>query len=225
MISPGPSPENELALELILARLKSLKTTIEVNQFFPRAYFSARLCLDTAFDPENAQTYDILRAFAKKYSFGGEEPSWVQHTAFEVDTFQNYDAPDFKQYLGLKFGHLAPVEEESCGSTEVEGGSNSGKSSSETSNTSSGTTTSDFQKGKQNGGLVNCEATNGKGTMKTNVDQGSVSSKSSKMKSKLKGVFGFGSKKKQKGGIGLCSTDRTKALLAKHNGVVPPVRR
>jgi hypothetical protein len=205
--------------------LKSLRTTIEVNQFFPRAYFSSRFCLDTTFDHENAETYDLLRAFTKKYSFGGEDPSWGQHTAFEVDTFQNYDAPDFKQYLGLKFGHLAPSEEESCGSTELERGSTSGKSSSETPPTS-GTTTPDCPKGKENGVLVNCAVGNGKGTRKVNVDQGSVSSsKSSKVKSKLKRMFGFGSKK-QKGlspnGIGLCSvTDRTKTLLAKHEGVLP----
>jgi len=225
--SSGPSSENALALELILTRLKSLKTTIEVNQFFPRLYFASRLSLDMAFDPENTETYGELRAFTKKYSFGGDDPSWAQHTGFEVDTFQSYDAPDFKEYLGLKFGHLAHVAEESCASsTEIEAGSSGRKSSSETAPTSTGTSTLDCPKVKDKGGVVGCSGVNGNGKVSPNVDHGSVRSyKSGTVKGKLKGVFGFGSKRKRNRG-GLCTApERTKALLEKHNSVLSGGKR
>lgn len=226
--SSGPSSENALALELILARLKSLKTSIEVNQFFPRTYFASRLSLDMAFDPENTETYGQLRAFTKKYSFGGNEPSWGQHTAFEVDTFQSYDAPDFKEYLGLKFGHLAPVTEESCASsTEIEAGSSGRKSSSETAFTSTGTSTPDCPKVKDRGGVVGCSGVNGNGKVSANVDQRiETNYKSGTVKGKLKSVFGFGAKNKRNRN-GTCSTapERTEALLEKHNGVLSVGKR
>jgi len=173
------------------------------------------------FDAENAETYALLRAFTKKYSFGGEE-SWGQHAAFEVDTFQTYDAPDFKEYLGLKFGHLAPqAEEESCVSaTETDARSSEKRSSSETAPTSTeiSAPAPDCAKVKNGRGVGGCA--NGNGKLAVNVDRGSVrSDKSSKVKGKLKGVFGFGSKKKRMGS-GFCSSDRTKALLGKPNSVV-----
>ena len=94
-----------MALDFILWRLGSLKTTIEVNQFFPRAYFSQRFSVECTFNPENAETYTTLRDFTKKYaSKSQEEPSWAVHTAFEVEAFQTYDALDFRKYLNLKLG-------------------------------------------------------------------------------------------------------------------------
>ena len=143
-----------------------------------------------------------------------------------MDTFQKYDAPDFKHYLGLKFGHLQPVEEEeeSCGSAEREsGGSSRGKSSSETSPTSSVTTTPESRKGNENRCIVTSLGGNGRGSVVGNIHHGSVSRKSSNVKSKIKGVFRIGSKKKQDGILssekGLETPGRTKALLGKHDGV------
>jgi len=137
-VSGIPTDDEELSLTLITSRLNSLRTTIQVNQFFPRCYFSQRFGSEKSFDPENAETYSTLKSFIKKYSFYGDEPSWAVHAAFEVDTFQSYDAPDFLKYLAVKMGQYdkgQQGETESSGSTGS-GSSETGKASSETGNTS-----------------------------------------------------------------------------------------
>jgi hypothetical protein len=147
IFSALPSSDEELSLNLILGRLNSLKTTIQVNQFFPRSYFSQRFNAEKSFDiTENSDTFNTLKSFIKKYSYYGEEPSWAIHASFEVDTFQSYDAPDFLKYLAVRIGQHTDDDDDknevegeggtdSCGSNVSEGTFN-GKASSETVPTS-----------------------------------------------------------------------------------------
>src|SRR5271169_2461767 len=188
-----------MALKLIIWRLASLKTTIEINQFFPRAYFAQRFSVERTFDPENAETYITLENFIKKYSFASpqEEPSWGSLTAFEVDTFQNYDAPDFKKYLYLKFGK--GLEEE----RSVDGSFMMSKASSETASPTSNGSFVNHSSREQislNGKNVFPSRRRGRPTCTTSGnlgDQISLDSReSSNLKAKFKSVITFGSKKK-----------------------------
>lgn len=219
------SDEDSMALDLILSRLASLKRTIEINQFFPRSYFSQRFSVERTFDAENEEAYATLRDFTKKYAFESQEKtSWGAHTAFEVDTFQNYNAPDFKRYLNLKFGGGHLLEEESSVDTSFRMSSKSSLVS--TSPTSTGIVSSAnntskewIAKNHRNG----CSSgMRGKPTPAANhEDQTSLNgSRSSKMKSKFKAVFTFGFKKPSQTN-GKATTDRTKAFLEKHNGIIP----
>lgn len=191
-----------MALDFILWRLGSLKTTIEVNQFFPRAYFSQQFSVERTFDPENSETYITLRDFTKKYaSKSQEEQSWAVHTAVEVEAFQTYDALDFKKYLNLKLG-----------SREEEGSAESSyrteKSSSDsTLGTSVGTTTSAYGTAKvplsaAGKGMNGCSPSGTRekpafNTLSNPEDQISIkSSISYNAKSKLKAVVTFGLKKR-----------------------------
>ena len=216
-----------MALDFILWRLASLKTTIEVNQFFPRAYFSQRFSVERTFDPLNAETYTTLREFTKKYSNSQEEQSWCCYTGFEVETFQTYDAPDFKKYLSLKLsGH---GEEGS-----IESSYRTGKSSSEsTLPTSAGTTTPVRGTAKAHlsaaGKGINGRSSSGiRGkpscnTLSNPEDQASLkSSISCKVKSKFKAVATFGLKKRNGAWHSKMKdpSGGTKALLEKHNGTV-----
>jgi hypothetical protein len=110
-----------MALDLIRTRLQGLKTTIKLNQFFPRAYFSERFEAEKVSDAENTETWVTLRNFSKKYTLTTDE-SWAYHTAFEVVTFQAYDAPDFRQYLAVRLnghGRAEVVSESSRASSEL----------------------------------------------------------------------------------------------------------
>jgi hypothetical protein len=216
-----------MALDFIIWRLGSLKTTIQVDQFFPRAYFSQRFSVEHTFDPENAGTYTTLKDFIKKYGSNSlEERSWGGHTAFEVETFQTYDAPDFRKYLNLKLG--GHEEEES-----VENSYLTGKTSSEsTLPTSAGTITPVHGVAKVHlsaaGNGMNGSSSSGSrrnpnfNSSPSPECQNSLKSKSRKSKSKFKGVFMLGLKKGNNA-LQLKMKDtsgRTNALLEKHNRAI-----
>lgn len=144
--------ENELAFHSILSRLESLNTTIKVNRFFPRMYFSSTFTVDRNFDPENKETYSILRDFIRKYSpptTAGEE-SWASLAEKEIKTFQKYDAADLKKYVEIT--GLIPLNDVSSPSSTPEtSNTSSSKSSTETpssSMTSSNTTPKTAQEKK-----------------------------------------------------------------------------
>lgn len=216
-----------MALDLILCRLESIKTTIEVNQFFPRAYFSQRFSVERTFDPLNTETYTTLREFTKKYSNSQEELSWCCYTGFEVETFQTYDARDFRKYLSSK---LSGRGEEGS----IESSYRTGKSSSEsTLPTSAGIITPVRGTAKAHlsiaGKGINGHSSSGirekptYNTLSNPDDHDSLkSSISFKVKSRFKAAATFGlnwrsgawqSKMKDPSG-------RTKTLLEKHNGTV-----
>ena len=70
-----PTFEEQVSRHLILSRLRTLKTTIEVNQFFPHNYFSQRFNVERTFNQENFATFETLRAFIKKYRYLDLRPS------------------------------------------------------------------------------------------------------------------------------------------------------
>jgi hypothetical protein len=232
----GIVPEEDIvALELILMRLNSVKTTIQVHQFFPRAYFSSRFSVERTFDVENVETYTQLRDFAKKYGFATEEPSWAAHTAFEVDTFQNYDAPDFRRYLALKVAFDEKSSTTTNGTSQNSSESTLPTSPGAVSPVNDGCKESisraakENKKGNEYPVFCKYSASEGKGKATarqqsgpTCEDQVSVSSnKSSKMKTKFKAVFTFGSKRKHSSSASNGKVKgRTEALSSKHNGVL-----
>ena len=209
-----------MSLEFILWRLGSLKTTIEVNQFFPRTYFSQRFSVERTFDPENEETYITLREFTKKYNLTSHDaPSWGAHAAFEVETFQTYDPPDFRKYLNLKLG--SHEEERS-----TEGSYNTRKWSSEsTLPTSTGIMTpvngngrGHFQRCAKGINGFSSSETRGK---LTGITLSNPEDQTSKVTSKFKAVFMFGLKKRNSAlrATARATTGRTKALLENHNRV------
>jgi hypothetical protein len=172
--------------------------TIQINQFFPKSYFSSAFSVERNFTLENKDTYDTLKTFIKKYS--DEEGSWKSSTAIEIATFQNYDAPDFKRYLVVKIG------DEDSSSTEKRSEESSLPASSSTS--PSGTVSPKdpcLEKEKLKLPIAEMEVT-------------SVNSKSSKVKSRIKTVFTFGLRKKNT--VNGRTNERTRAILEKHNGIV-----
>ena len=211
-----------MALKLIMWRLASLKTTIEINQFFPKAYFAQRFSVERTFDPEYAETYITLGNFIKKYSIASpeEEPSWGTHTAFEVETFRNYDAPDFKKYLYLKFG--SRVEDE----RSVDGSFRMSKTSSETKSPTSNRCSANHSSKEQislNGYLSGRRGRSTCTTSENLGDQISLNSReSSNLKAKLKALISLGYKKKTWASQlnERLNTSRTEALLVKHDEVI-----
>ena len=213
--------ENELAFHSILSRLESLNTTIQVNRFFPRMYFSCTFAVDRNFEPENKETYCILRDFIRKYSppTTGEE-SWASLAEKEIKTFQKYDAADLKKYVEIT--GLIPLNDVSSPSSTVEtSNTSSSKSSTETlsSSMASSKTTPKTAQGKNTRSEIEAQKLNFKlacaatlpadkyaaqtslknqNTLPT--DSGSLgsctSSKSRKDKSRLKNIFPWTNKKK-----------------------------
>ena len=94
---------------MITSRLHSLKTTIEVDQFFPRSYFQKRSSLDEdglerRLADEPSQTWQNLRGFMKKYLYFDNDGqySWAALTMKELDNYQRYDSVDLQSYYSLR---------------------------------------------------------------------------------------------------------------------------
>lgn len=251
-----------MALELIRTRLQGLRTTIQMNQFFPRAYFSERFHAESAVDIENTETWITLRNFVKKYTPTTEE-SWAYHTAFEVVTFQSYDAPDFRQYLAVKSNGHGRVEVDSAPSSTKSAMVSSGatpnglKNSLDSVNSSKGKSVKTVQtpvattvgtpvetpvkmsaeKRKEEPNFISQKSIHSNPCNSPCIEIGrtsedSKSSKSSNLKSKVKTMFSFGLKKKSGGKQNPSKTatnskmsERTEAVLAKHNHIVPGGKR
>ena len=208
-ISDVVSDEDALARELILWRLKSLETQIQVHQFFPRLYLLQKFPADDLSSKQNESTYTTLQAFIKNYLFTSEQPPWGERTLLEVENFQAFDAPSIRNYLRTHWTDEASREDFSEKTSEEMVPSSGSRTVSPCSNTS-----------KEIIHVVKRPSESksyGKWTESSNGDQTSVNSgKSSKTKSKIKAVFTFGSKKKS--GVNGHVAERTKDLLAKHVG-------
>jgi hypothetical protein len=233
MSSGQVAEEDFMALDFIIWRLQSLRTTIKVDQFFPRSYFSERFQVERNFDFEYIETFVTLRDFIKKHILTAEE-SWGSHASLEVETFQTYDAPDFRKYLAVILNGTARPEDTNSKVSP----STSNKTSSETTplasdvsaSSSKDKPTSGSNIAPTNGKLCDPQSVTKNGT--SNEDRNSVntdnskSSRSSKMKAKFKTVFSLGLKKKCGGKSSKTGTNgkvngRTEALLATHGNVVP----
>jgi hypothetical protein len=201
-------------MQLLLWRLKSLRTTIEVDQFFPFCYLQSQFGRD--FEMENTET--VLRDFIRKHTrgFDSERPrSWATMTFKEVETFQSYDAPMFREYLAQKRKTIDEVTLKE-GTPPVE----SSQTSLETTATASGL--SPMPSRSTSSTIPNARSSISPRTSDTLRKTPSMNSNSSKFKFKLKNVFTMGKKKEGSGLARSGSTAstmcrKTKALLNKQS--------
>jgi hypothetical protein len=137
------------------------------------------------------KTWITLRKFIAKY--GASTAPWRSHTAFEVDTFQNYDALDLRAYLALKTGKRGEESTRTGNNMDCSLETTTSKSTgtvdtiSGASNDAVNISTSAFSEAKRKQSTTYNEYGHG--------DQNSITSKSSKIKSKFKIVLAFGIKK------------------------------
>ena len=177
------SEQEKMALELILGRLQSLKTTIQVDQFFPRAYFQTSStslphnCANGSTEIEPSQTWPTLRNFSKKYAYLDTTGtgSWATHTLKELDNYQVYDAVDIRNYYSLQQQSVEPNDGEPEGNENPSG-----------------------SKPHRVASLEEVELQTE--TEKPVHDGAQMAHAAPKKKSKLKSVLGFGSKKNKGAG-------------------------
>jgi hypothetical protein len=159
---------------------------------------------------ENPQTFTTLRAFTTKYTRTSVDTSWATQVFTEIESYQKYDAPDFRDYLAKKLKEIDRKKTTTSASsqTSLETTQTSSESPVMTASTASGTVTPS----PRNSDTLVAKP---------------PSMNSTKSKFKLKNIFNMGKKKVQ--GSDHAQSDfrrgnvceKTKALLSKHSGVVP----
>jgi hypothetical protein len=117
-------------------RLSSIRTTIEVDSFYPRMFFQQRFVVENTVEQENASAFPILKKYIEKYTPGSEGlqrdssssslstksdtpglatpplKSWCDETLEEIERFANFDAVDFGRYLRTKFPQMEETTSE-----------------------------------------------------------------------------------------------------------------
>ena len=159
--------------------------------------------MERAFSQENADTWNTLKAFSKKYS--AEKGSWRSCVVVEIKAFQKYDAVDFRQYLKLKF-----LQRNSSMAWEsgVDNNAEIGKSCHANSSPSIGFRNPINRKGplqKLQVSIIDIE------------DFNFVSNQSSDLGQKIRSVFTFGFNKDRRYDSPV--TERTRTILGMHEEV------
>jgi hypothetical protein len=193
--------EDDIALDLILGSLDSLKTIIKEDQFLPQIFFAPPCSMKRYIRPCNTKyTWNILKEFSNKYS--SEGGSWMTSVVNEVLAFQRFDMEDFRKYLWTKLD-----DGNSSTSSAGESGDETGTDNCSEKHTVPTLTSSQSETGDVQGLEVS----------KLEIDDvRPVNKKSSKIKKKLKAIIRFKSKRRKKKVDGHV-TERTMGILAKHN--------